>query len=159
MSENKRTHTPLISVFKREELPRSKSIMIRVATFIGSFFVAMFLCFLVIKENYFGIIGTMFAGAVVRPWKLFMDTALLLAFGIAIVPAFKMKFWNLGGNGQILMGALVTVAIMRSSIGENSPAIANILMLIGSIVIGAIWAVIPAIFKAFFTSYFKLWLN
>lgn len=155
MSENKRTHTPLISVFKREELPRSKSIMIRVATFIGSFFVAMFLCFLVIKENYFGIIGTMFAGAVVRPWKLFMDTALLLAFGIAIVPAFKMKFWNMGANGQVLVGALVSIVLMfylgdfaaKSTINN---ILLLLLMLVCSIIASVIWAVIPAIFKVFF---------
>jgi simple sugar transport system permease protein len=73
-----------------------------------------------------------------------------------------MKFWNLGGNGQILMGALVTVAIMRGTLGQNVTIVANILMVLCAILIGMVWAVIPAIFKAFFKtneSLFTLMMN
>ena len=157
MSENKHTNvkTPLFSVFKREEMPKYKSVLIRVITFILTFFLAMFLCFLVIKENYFEIIETMFSGALIRPWKLMMDTALLLAFGIAIVPAFKMKYWNMGANGQVLVGSLASIVLMFYLEDFATKSAMNnilliLLMLVCSILASVIWAVIPAIFKVFF---------
>ena len=61
-----------------------------------------------------------------------------------------MKFWNLGADGQVLMGALVTAGLMYK-IGPNAnSAVVNLLMIAGSIAAGVIWAVIPAIFKAKF---------
>lgn len=156
---------PLFHIAKRGNLPLWKAIVIRGGAIVGAILFSAILCAIMFKASPFEIIRSLFNGILGterRIWLLIRDTALLLGVGLALLPAFKMKFWNLGGNGQILMGALVTVAIMRSSIGENSPAIANILMLIGSIVIGAIWAVIPAIFKAFFKtneSLFTLMMN
>lgn len=163
MVESKKVKTPLFSVVKRDDLPRNKAIIIRIATFIGTFFLAMFICFLVIKENYFEIIGTLFKGATVvskgkiLPWRLLMDTALLLAFSIAIVAPFKMKYWNMGANGQVLVGALAAIVVMfytedfaAKSSFNNFLIIA--LMLIVSILASVIWAVIPAIFKVFFNT-------
>ena len=112
MTEIKKIHTPLVSVVKRDELSKTKSIIIRIATFVVTFFLAMLICFLVVKENYFEIIGTLVKGATIMPWRLLMDTCLLLGFAIAIVPPFKMKYWNMGANGQALMGALVSIVLM-----------------------------------------------
>jgi simple sugar transport system permease protein len=59
-----------------------------------------------------------------------------------------MKFWNLGGEGQILVGALASAACMIL-FGESMPNAALILvMFVASLAAGAIWAMIPAIFKA-----------
>lgn len=157
MTEVKKIHTPLISIIKRDELSKTKSIIIRVCTFIATFFIAMLLCFFVVKENYFEIIGTLISGATIRPWRLIMDTCLLLAFAIAIVPPFKMKYWNMGANGQVLMGALVSIVLMfylndfaaKSSINN---VLLILLMLVCSIVVSVIWAVIPAIFKVYFNT-------
>ena len=100
MVENKKIHTPLLAVVKRNDLPTYKAILIRILTFVVTFFLSMLICFFVIKENYFEIIGTLFEGATfvaknkILPWNLIKETALLLAFAIAIIPAFKMKYWN-----------------------------------------------------------------
>lgn len=78
------------------------------------------------------------------------DTALLLGISLALLPAFKMKFWNLGANGQVLMGCLVTIACMRNLGGKIPDAGIIAIMTVASVLAGAAWAVIPAIFKAFF---------
>ncbi len=162
---NKKINTPLFHITKREQLPLKKAILIRAVAIVSGILFASILCGVIFGENPFKAILSIFKGAFGSSrniWLLIRDTAILLGVGIALVPAFKMKFWNLGGNGQILMGALVTVAIMRSDLGANNTLIANLLMLICAILIGAIWAVIPAIFKAFFKtneSLFTLMMN
>ncbi len=156
---------PLFHIVKRGQIPLWKAIAIRSGAIIGGILFSAILCGIIFQASPFSIIGSLFNGILGterRIWLLIRDTALLLGVGLALVPAFKMKFWNLGGNGQILMGALVTVAIMRSGLGQNSTAVANILMVVCAILIGAIWAVIPAIFKAFFKtneSLFTLMMN
>ena len=154
MVEDKKVNTPLFSVVKRDDLPKYKAIIIRIATFVITFFLAMLICYFVIKEDYFEIIGTLFEGATVvsrgkvLPWRLLMDAALLLAFAIAIVAPFKMKYWNMGANGQVLVGALAAIVIMFYMEDFAMKSSANnvlviLLMLIASIV---------AIFKVFFNT-------
>lgn len=163
MVENKKIHTPLLAVVKRNDLPTYKAILIRILTFVVTFFLSMLICFFVIKENYFEIIGTLFEGATfvaknkILPWNLIKETALLLAFAIAIIPAFKMKYWNMGANGQVLMGALTSIVLMfylNNSVvdGKISNTLLLIIMLVASIIVSVIWAVIPAIFKVYFNT-------
>ena len=71
---------------------------------------------------------------------------------MAIVPAFKMKFWNLGANGQVLIGGLATISCMYYLGGKMNDGLVILFMVISSIVAGAIWAVIPALCKAFFNT-------
>ena len=67
---------------------------------------------------------------------------------LAVTPAFKMRFWNVGGEGQILAGGLATAACMIL-LGDKVPNwLLIVLMVISSIVAGAIWGGIPAICKA-----------
>ena len=87
-------------------------------------------------------------GTTRRVWMLLQNIAILLCISIALAPAFRMRFWNLGGDGQALMGALAAAASMIL-LGDRIPNWLLILvMVIASIAAGAIWAVIPAIFKA-----------
>ena len=89
-------------------------------------------------------------------------TALLLGVAVALVPAFKMKFWNLGGNGQILIGCLAAIACMFYLGGKIPDPLLILIMTVASMLAGAIWGVLPAIFKAYFDtneSLFTLMLN
>ena len=165
MANEKTVREPLFHIVKRSNISLRKAIIIRTIAIISGILFSAIVCGIIFGENPFKVIGSLFNGAFGterRIWLLLRDTALLLGVGLALVPAFKMKFWNLGGNGQILMGALVAIALMRSDLGANQTAVANILMVICSILVGAIWAVIPAIFKAFFKtneSLFTLMMN
>ena len=76
-------------------------------------------------------------------WK---ETMLLLLVAIALTPAFKMKFWNIGAQGQILIGALITSTLMHDASSLADPVII-ILSFVLSIIVGGLWAAIPAIFK------------
>lgn len=162
---NKTVHEPLFQISKRGDISLKKAILIRTIAIAGGLIFVCCLCGLLFSGNPLEVLGTLFEGSFGterRIWTLLRDLCLLLGVGIALVPAFKMKFWNLGGNGQILMGALVAIAIMRSPLGAKSEGLANILMVVGAILAGAIWAVIPAIFKAFFKtneSLFTLMMN
>ena len=69
-----------------------------------------------------------------------------------MTPAFKMRFWNIGGEGQVLVGGLATAACMICLGGKIPNALLIIVMIISSMLAGAIWAVIPAIFKAQFNT-------
>jgi simple sugar transport system permease protein len=93
---------------------------------------------------------------------LLQDTALLLGVAVALGPAFKMKFWNLGGNGQILVGCLAAISCMFYLGGKIPDALLILIMTVASIIAGAVWGVLPAIFKAHFDtneSLFTLMLN
>jgi simple sugar transport system permease protein len=99
----------------------------------------------------FSVFGTMIYGAMGTERKtliLFKELAMLLSVALALTPAFKMKFWNLGGEGQILMGAWAT-ALCMIYMGDVIPSgLLIIICLIAAVICGAVWAMIPAFFKA-----------
>ena len=68
---------------------------------------------LVIKENPINVVGYLFDGAFSRPVKFLFDAAILLAFGVAIIPCFKMKYWNMGANGQFLIACIISMLLMK----------------------------------------------
>ena len=156
MDKNKqKTHTPLFTTFKRFDMPKWQGILIRVGAILISFTVGLIICMIVCGGNGSGIIKAFFEGATIRPWTLILDTAILLGFGIAILPAFRMKYWNMGANGQVLVGSLVSIVIMfkLTSFGAESSFnnfLLIVLMFVASVLASIIWAVIPALFKAFF---------
>ena len=82
--------------------------------------------------------------------RMFQDTAILLLIALALTPAFKMKFWNIGAEGQVLIGALGATIVMKFMAGTMPNVLLIFLCLAFSIVFSIVWAVIPAIFKAFF---------
>ncbi len=156
---------PLFHITKRTDIPLWKSLLIRVGAIVLGLLIIAIICSIMFGINPFAVFATIIEGnfgTERRFWILLQDTALLLVVGLALIPAFKMKFWNLGGNGQVLVGALATVAVMKFLGGELPDGIVWVIMLLASVIAGAIWAVIPAIFKAFFNtneSLFTLMMN
>ena len=165
MTNKKPLSEPLFHIVKKDALPKWKTTLYTLIAIVISLFVSAIVCGAISKNNPFLFFKYLFEGAFKTPrkrWTFFRDAALLLGVAMALVPAFKMKFWNLGGNGQILMGALATIYCMKKLGGNTPDWVANICMILSSVVIGAIWAVIPAIFKAFFKtneSLFTLMMN
>lgn len=166
MNDNMTTvREPLFHIVKRSGLTTKQAVMIRVYAVLAGLLLCGIICTAIFKVNPFSVYFELFMGAfgtTDRIWYLVRDTALLLGVGLALIPAFKMKFWNLGGNGQVLMGCLASVACMHYLGGKIPDILVNILMIITSIAAGALWAVIPAIFKANFKtneSLFTLMMN
>lgn len=145
-------HEPLFKIFKRNDMPKWKALLIRVCATLGAIIFSMILASIIIGKNPFEIFGTMVSGAFDLPWRLIYDGVVLLGFGIAIVPAFKMRFWNMGANGQVLVGCLAACLVMFYFGNKMNNVILIIIMFIVSLIASIIWAVVPAIFKAFFNT-------
>lgn len=146
---------PLFHISRRTATPLSQAIITRaIAIIIG--FVICGIVFSASSGNkgFFDVFAEIFSGCFSTSRKamsFFMNMALLLGVSLALVVAFKMKFWNLGGNGQILVGCLASALCLHYFSGTSVPeAVIWIIMIVSSVAIGALWAVIPAIFKAFF---------
>ncbi|MDY6392678.1 MAG: ABC transporter permease [Bacilli bacterium] len=93
---------------------------------------------------------------------LLITFSLLLLISIALTPAFKMKFWNIGAEGQVLMGCMAAAGVAKFS-PSDWPNIAILLLaMVSAIAASTAWSVIPAIFKAYFNTnetLFTLMLN
>ncbi len=156
---------PLLRLVKRDALPAKKVVLIYALAIVASLLLSSIICSLFSSKNPLSFFSALFNGALGssrRIWLLLQDTALLLGVAVALVPAFKMKFWNLGGNGQILVGCLAAISCVFYLGGKIPNALLILLMTVASILAGAIWGVLPAIFKAFFDtneSLFTLMLN
>ena len=97
------------------------------------------------------IYGTIFSGAfgtARKTWITCQNVAILLCISLAVTPAFKMRFWNIGAEGQVLVGGLASAACMICLAGKLPNAVLILIMAVSSILAGAVWAGIPAIFKA-----------
>lgn len=81
-------------------------------------------------------------------WKFLKNVAILLCISLALTPAFRMRFWNIGGEGQTLVSVLAAIAVAFYLGGTIPEWLLLILMLIAALAAGALWAVIPALFKA-----------
>ncbi len=148
---SKAKHEPLIHITKRNAVSWKYSVALRAAAIIISAIIMFGVILLVAEEKPSVIFKTMVDGLFgnsMRTWKLFGNTAILLGVALALTPAFKMKFWNCGGEGQIMVGSLTAAALMFF-VGESLPLPAlTLIILISSIAAGAVWGLIPAIFKA-----------
>ena len=137
-------------VVKRSVMPLWKSVLIRLITALFALLFCSILAIFMIEANPFDFIATMFEGVFYSTGLLLQflkDTAILLCIALAITPAFKMRFWNIGAEGQTLVGALASVGVIIYCKGLPEWLIL-ILMFVASLLAGAIWAGIPAVFKA-----------
>ena len=167
MTEIKTLREPLFHIVKRGNVTLIKRLGIYAGAIVAGILLTSILCVVASSEksNPFEMFFSMFSGVFGtsrRFWVFLRDTSLLLGISLALLPAFKMKFWNLGANGQVLMGCLVTIACMRGLGGKASDTVIILVMIVASISVGALWAAIPAIFKAFFKtneSLFTLMMN
>ena len=137
-------------VVKRSTIPLWKSMMFRVIAVLGALLLCSILAIFIIEANPLKFIATMFEGAfgtIQRLWKFAKDASVLLCIALAITPAFKMRFWNIGAEGQTLIGALAAVAVVIYC--EGWPEwLLLLLMLLAAVLIGAVWGGLPAVFKA-----------
>lgn len=141
----------LFHLSKRKELPWYGAWGIRIVAIVLALVACGFVTTAMTGENPIEIYKTMFSGAFGtkrRIWNTAQYLALLLCVSLAVTPAFRMKFWNVGGEGQILMGGLATAACMIL-LGDKVPNYILIpIMVVCALAAGAIWGAIPAFFKA-----------
>ena len=139
----------MIHISKRVSMPKWQGWLIRLAAVGIALLVNAVLIYALTKLNPIRGYITMFEGAFGtqrRIWNTLADTAMLLCIGVGLAPAFKMKFWNIGAEGQILVGGLASAAgmIYFKSIPSG---ILLLIMFILSGLAGGIWGAIPAVSK------------
>lgn len=142
-------------IIKREQTVWYKGLAIRAAAVLLALVVSGIVITLLTDKNPLAVYKSMWSGAFgmdIRVWSLFQDVAILLCISLAVTPAFKMKFWNIGAEGQVLIGGLATVSVMMFLGGKIPLPLLLIIMVVASILAGIIWAVLPAIFKAYWNT-------
>jgi len=144
-------HEPFVRMSKRDGMPLWKSLGIRLIGLTLSLIICAIIIYALTKLNPIKVYVAMFKGAFgtdKRLWVTIRDIAMLLCVAVGLAPAFKMRFWNIGAEGQILVGGLAAAACMIY-IGKSMPnVVLIIIMFVGSMIAGGIWGTIPAIFKA-----------
>lgn len=152
------TKEPLLRIAKRDSMPIWQSILIRVISVVLALVVCGGVIYLLIKVNPLEVYKSMLEGAFGtfkedykffnrRTWITIRDTMMLLCIAVGLAPAFKMRFWNIGAEGQILVGGIATAACMIY-LKDLPPALLFICMIVSSVLAGALWSLLPAVFKA-----------
>ncbi len=149
-AENTVIREPLIRLAKRDGVPMKKKVGIRAAAIVLALIIDAVFIVLVTGLDPIRVYIEMFKGTFetsLRFMWAMRDMVSLLCIGIALAPAFKMRFWNIGAEGQVLMGGFATALCMMYGQGLPTPVL-FLVMLVTSVLCGAIWGMVPAVFKA-----------
>lgn len=165
MSEQKEftSHEPLLRVVKRAERSPRQVTLLRTQALILSL-VAGGLFILTIGYNPFEIYATILSGAfrskmAIQGTMKYMIPLLIASLGVTL--AFKMKFWNIGAEGQIIVGAICASYFALYHSAWNHWVLILVMVAAG-ILGGGLWGLIPAIFKVKYNTnetLFTLMLN
>ena len=141
---------PLIRLAKRDVMSRGRAWSIRIlsiviALILGGVVVA------IIGVNPITAYGTILSGSLGKATAIRQTIKIavpLLGCALAIAPCFKMRFWNIGAEGQITAGAIAASYFALYWAGRLPSAMLLIVMAVAGAVAGGIWGLIPAFFKA-----------
>ena len=159
MSTEKKSQVrePLVHLSKRTSVNPARAWVIRIAAVVLGLIVCGLVAFLLIdklKANP-GRIGNFYEAFIKgsfstsrKFWKFLKNIAILLCISLALTPAFRMRFWNIGGEGQTLVGVLGAIAVDFYLGGKIPEWILLILMFGAALLAGMVWGVIPALFRA-----------
>ncbi len=145
-----KTHDPLIRLAKRDSMSSAKAWGIRllsivVALFLGGGLIQItgyspISVYIAIVEGSFGT-----SLAIQQTIKLAIP---ILGASLAIAPAFKMRFWNIGVEGQITMGAVFSTFFALNFYDTWSTPVLLTVMCIAGAIGGGLWGLVPAVFRA-----------
>lgn len=141
----------MIHITARANISKGKTVLIKAISIFLSLFVCSLLIMSTTGDNPISIFAAMIKGSfgsARKLWNFLQNTAILLIISLAVTPAFRMRCWNLGAEGQVLIGSLASAACMICLVDKVAPALLLVLMAVFSILAGAVWAAIPALFKS-----------
>ena len=153
LSNKTKKSEPLVRLSKRDDLAPWKAWGIRLAAVSLSILLCAGIVVLLTDINPIEFFSEMIDGSfgsTRKVFKMLQNLAILLCISLAVTPAFKMKFWNIGAEGQVLVGALATAACMKYLCNSITGLPLFVIMLICSVIAGMVWGIIPAFFKAHF---------
>lgn len=151
MSKLHSSHEPMLLMSKRGEvLPGWKAWGIRLIALLLSLIASGLLIMVIVQINPIEVYATIIDGALgttKRFWVTTRDAMTMLCIAVGLAPAFKMKFWNIGAEGQILVGGIATAACMIYFKTLPLPLL-MLLMMVTSLAAGALWGFLPGFFKS-----------
>ena len=141
----------LFQISKRDTLPLGKALLIRGGILLLALVFCGLITTLLTGQNPISVYGTILSGAFGSSRRIGVtarNVAILLGISLAVTPAFKMRFWNIGAEGQTLIGCLATTTCMIT-LGDKLPnAVLILVSLVAALLAGALWGFLPAFFKA-----------
>ena len=152
----KKSREPLMHMAKRDDISGAKAWMIRLAAILLGLLLIGIVSAIMVGESFFevynimftGVFGRLLEGKTTLLWRFLQQTAILLCLALAVTPAFRMRFWNCGAEGQALIGGLAAMVCMIE-IGDAVPnGVLLLIILVCSVLAGAVWGMIPALFHA-----------
>jgi len=99
--------------------------------------------------SYLHILNASFGSVGVLSDTLVKATPLILT-GLACALAFRMRLWNIGAEGQFLLGAWgASAVVLFGLVPAGTPAVVLIpLMMLAGMIAGGAWGLIPGVLKA-----------
>ena len=147
---NEKKKEPLFHIVKRGDVSNATAWKVRAIGIIAALIVCALITTILTGDNPISVYATMVSGAfgsARKTWITFQNLAILLIISLALTPAFRMRFWNIGGEGQVLIGGLASAACMICLEGRLPNAAVILCMIVASMAAGALWGFIPALFK------------
>ena len=141
---------PLIRIARRNMIPHHEAWIIRVVGFLLSLVVGA-LIILALGENPLSVYSEMVDsafGSRIGITQTMRNAIPLLGAALAVGLAFKMRFWNIGAEGQILVGATAASYFALFHVQNIPQPWLFIVMGLAAAVAGGIWGLIPAFFRA-----------
>ena len=141
----------LFHISKRDTLPLPKALLIRGGILVLALVFCGLITTLLTGQDPIAVYRTILKGAFGSPRRIgvtFRNVAVLLGISLAVTPAFKMRFWNIGAEGQTIIGCLATTTCMILLGGKVPHALLIVISLVAALLAGAIWGFLPAFFKA-----------
>jgi len=138
----------MIGVALRQELSPRRELGVRLAACAAAIIASMAIMacmrldpFAIYQKIIEGSVGSAYRirGTVTKAVPLIM-----LSLGTGL--AFRMKFWNIGAEGQFYMGAF-GASIAAFAFPDMTPALLLPLMALLSLIFGALWCLVPAALK------------
>lgn len=153
MADKIKKTEPLVRLSKNDDMSPVKAWGIRLGAVAFSIIVCAGIVVLLTDINpleFFKEVIDGSFGSQRKVFKMLQEVSILLCISLAVTPAFKMKFWNTGAEGQVLVGALATAACMKYLCEMMTGLPLFVVMFLCSVVAGMIWGIVPAFFKAHF---------
>lgn len=137
-------------ISKRDSISPLQSVLTRVYAVILALIVCVLLSCLFIGKSPLEIFNQMVSGSfgtTKRIWDFLQRMAILTCIAVGLAPAFRMHFWNIGAEGQMLIGGLGALIVMKFFWSLPS-ILLLIVMALAALLFGAIWGILPGLFKA-----------
>ena len=148
--EYKEHHEPWIRMVKRDNVSVKRAIAVRAFAIVGALVTGGILI-LIMGFNPVFVYADMINGSLGSALVLRETTRMaipLLITGMGIALAFKMRFWNIGAEGQIIAGATAASYFALFHYQNMPSPVLLMVMFAAAMVAGGIWGMIPAVFKA-----------